>query len=52
MPDGGGPFENVFVAVVLTAGNHLVRSEVFPITDAERALAHFAELCANQEESA
>ena len=52
MPDEGGPFENVFVAVVLTDGNHLARFEVSLITDTERALARFAELGANQEESA
>jgi ketosteroid isomerase-like protein len=52
VPNGGGPFENVFVTVVLTAGNHIAHFEVFPITDAERALARFAELCANQEDSA
>jgi ketosteroid isomerase-like protein len=40
----GGPFENVFVAVALIEGDRIQRCEVFDVTDAERALARFAEL--------
>jgi hypothetical protein len=50
VPDGG-PFENVFVLVVLTAGDHLQRQEVFDLGDADRALARFEELCAAVRES-
>ncbi len=43
MPDGG-PFENVFAAVALTDGDRIQRYEIFDVTDAEQALARFAEL--------
>jgi tetratricopeptide (TPR) repeat protein len=42
----GGPFENAFVAVLLTSGDHVQRYEFFDIGDADRAVARFEELCA------
>jgi len=42
----GGPFEDVFVAVLLTRGDHVERYEFFDVGDADRALARFEELCA------
>ena len=44
VPDGGGPFENAFINVVLTDGDRIQRFEVFAVADAEQALARFAEL--------
>ena len=44
-PDGGGPFEDTFVALFLTAQQRVARLELFGETDAERAVARFAELC-------
>ena len=41
---GGGPFENFYVAFALTAGGRVQRYEAFDPTDAERAVARFAEL--------
>ncbi len=40
----GGPFENFFARVFLTAGDRIQRFEMF---DADAALARFAELCAD-----
>jgi class 3 adenylate cyclase len=44
MPDGGGPFENLFVSVLCTDGAVVRQLEMFDIGDAERALARFEEL--------
>jgi hypothetical protein len=44
----GGPFENLFLGVVLTEGNHVSCNELFDVADADRALARFAELCAGR----
>jgi len=41
----GGPFENDFVAVLLTDGVHVQRYEFFDVGDADRAIARFEELC-------
>ena len=43
---GGGPFENVFVAVWLTDGDRVCRIEIFDLDAAGRAVARFEELCA------
>jgi ketosteroid isomerase-like protein len=42
----GGPFENFFLSVALTEGDHVPRYEVFEVAETDRALARFAELCA------
>ena len=42
----GGPFENVFVDVIVTGGEHIQGFEVFDVGAADQALARFAELCA------
>ena len=42
----GGPFENLYVHVILTRGDRIWRFEYFDIADADRALARFEELCA------
>jgi hypothetical protein len=44
----GGPFENVFVVVALVEGDRLQRFEIFDVTDADRALARFEELCSDR----
>jgi class 3 adenylate cyclase/ketosteroid isomerase-like protein/tetratricopeptide (TPR) repeat protein len=44
----GGPFENAFVTVAISAGDRVPRYEVFALADADRALARFEELCAAQ----
>jgi ketosteroid isomerase-like protein len=44
VPDGG-PFENLYVQVLLIAGGRIQRYEAFDPTDADRAVARFAELC-------
>jgi hypothetical protein len=44
----GGPFENVFVVIELTEGDHVPHYEVFDVADAGRALARFDELCADR----
>jgi hypothetical protein len=41
----GGPFENVFVDVIVTGGDHIQGFEVFDVGDAAQALARFEELC-------
>jgi hypothetical protein len=45
----GGPFENVFVNVVLVDRDLIQRYEFFDLTDADRALARFSELCGGGE---
>jgi ketosteroid isomerase-like protein len=40
----GGPFENAFVAVLLTRGDQVQRYEFFDIGDTDRAVARFEEL--------
>jgi len=47
MPDGGGAFENILVAVNVTAGDRLQRCELFDVGDTDQALARFEELCAH-----
>ena len=44
IPDGGGPFENFSIAVVLSRDNRVSRYELFGESEVERALARFAEL--------
>ena len=44
--DGGGPFENEVYVAALVADGRIQRYEVFGEADAERAVARFAELCA------
>ncbi len=41
----GGPFENLFVRIILTDGERVQRVELFNVEDIERALARLAELC-------
>jgi ketosteroid isomerase-like protein len=41
----GGPFENPFIAVLLTRDEHVQRYEFFDVGDAGRAIARFEELC-------
>jgi ketosteroid isomerase-like protein len=45
----GGPFENVFLNVFLVDGGRIRRNEIFDVAEADRALASFAELCAERE---
>jgi ketosteroid isomerase-like protein len=42
----GGPFESVFTSCFVARDGRAVRIEAFPITDGERAVARFDELCA------
>jgi ketosteroid isomerase-like protein len=42
----GGPFENLYAHVILTDGDHIQRFEYFDVSDLDRALARFEELCA------
>jgi hypothetical protein len=44
----GGSFENVFVVVEQTDGDHIEQYEIFDVPDADRALARFEELCAGR----
>jgi ketosteroid isomerase-like protein len=46
IPDGGGRFENEFYTTTLVVDGRIQRFEVFGEADAERAVARFAELCA------
>ena len=46
MPSGGGPFENVFIRVIVTDGDRIRHYELFDIGAVEPALARFEELCA------
>jgi hypothetical protein len=41
----GGPFENVFIRVVVTSGDRIQSNDTFDVADADRALARFEELC-------
>jgi hypothetical protein len=43
----GGPFEHLFVRVCVTDGPHIRRYELFDVGDVDRAVARFAELCAD-----
>ncbi len=45
----GGPFENLFAGVFLIEGDRIQRYEFFDLTDADRALARFSELCGGGE---
>jgi len=47
MPHGGGPFENVVVRTIVTAGDRLQRCELFDLRDTDHALARFEELCSH-----
>jgi len=47
MPHGGGPFENIVVRTIVTAGDRIQRCELFAVGDADRALACFEELCSH-----
>ena len=49
MVEGGGPFENLFLAVFMTAGDRIRSNSPFDLTDTDRALARFAELSEEQE---
>jgi hypothetical protein len=42
----GGPFEDFFLRLYFTAGDHIQRVETFDIDAADAVLARFAELCA------
>ncbi|RIK95834.1 MAG: hypothetical protein DCC71_22980, partial [Proteobacteria bacterium] len=44
MPDGGGPFENPYVRVLVVAGDRIRHFEIYAIGELERALARFAAL--------
>jgi hypothetical protein len=44
----GARFENAFVAVLLTRGDHVQRYEFFDAGDADQALTRFAQLCADR----
>jgi ketosteroid isomerase-like protein len=48
----GGPFENVFVDVIVTGGDRIRRFEIFDVGAADQALARFAELCAERRSPA
>src|SRR5262249_26270189 len=43
----GGPFETVFVRVVITEGDRIRRMEIYAMDDVQAALARFEELCAD-----
>ncbi|HXJ34119.1 MAG TPA: nuclear transport factor 2 family protein [Candidatus Eisenbacteria bacterium] len=45
VPDGG-PFENVFLRMVVADGDRVRHFETFDVADADQALARFEELCA------
>lgn len=44
----GGPFENLYVIIALTAGDHIQHYEAFDVADTERAVARFEERCATR----
>jgi hypothetical protein len=44
----GGPFENAFLNVILYDRGRIQRNELFDVTDVDRALARFEELCAER----
>ena len=43
-----GPFENLFVRVLVTDGDRIRSNDIFDVADADRALARFDELCADR----
>jgi hypothetical protein len=45
---GGGPFENVFLRLIVTDGDRARHFETFDVGDADQALARFGELCADR----
>jgi ketosteroid isomerase-like protein len=45
VPDGG-PFENVFLRLIVADGDRVRHFETFDVADADQALARFGELCA------
>jgi ketosteroid isomerase-like protein len=47
VPDGG-PFENVFLRMIVAAGDRVRHFETFDVTDADQALARFEELRAER----
>jgi len=47
VPDGG-PFENLFLRVIVADGDRVQHFETFDVTDADQALARFDELCAER----
>jgi len=47
MPEGGGPFENIVVRTIATAGDRLQRCELFDVGDVDRALVRFEDLCSH-----
>jgi hypothetical protein len=51
VPDGGGPFENVFVSLYITDDRCITHVEVFDIEDGDRAVARFEELGAAKDRS-
>jgi hypothetical protein len=44
----GGPFENLYLRVIVIDGGRAQRWEIFDVSDADRALARFEELCAGR----
>jgi ketosteroid isomerase-like protein len=46
IPDGG-PFENVFLRMIVADGDRIRQFETFDVADADQALARFEELCAD-----
>src|SRR5262249_58607346 len=47
VPDGG-PFENLFLRVIVADGDRVQHFETFDVADADQALARFEELCAER----
>jgi hypothetical protein len=47
VPDGG-PFENVFLRLIVADGDRIRHFETFDLADADQALARFEELCAER----
>ena len=47
----GGPFENIFIRVLVTDDDRIQSNDSFDIADADRALARFDELCAGFPEN-
>ncbi len=41
----GGPFENIFIRVVLTEGDRIQSNDTFDAAEVDRALARFEDLC-------
>jgi ketosteroid isomerase-like protein len=44
---GGGPFENVFLRMIVADGDRVRHFETFDVADADQALARFEDLCAD-----